>query len=162
MFRGEHSHTCQRAREWISLELDAELSHFERALLSSHLDGCASCTEFRAGVGSFTLALRTAELESGEQQIALPSRRRRLAAPVYTAAAALAVIGVGLGSLVSAVGISRGDQFTSRPVAVDMRADAEALRKRQFRELEVRVGVVQAASRPFQRPARVNTSLVQP
>ena len=45
---------CERAREWASLELDGELSTFERALLDAHLEGCRTCTEFRSSISGLT------------------------------------------------------------------------------------------------------------
>src|SRR5438105_4563752 len=49
---------CDRAREWVSLLLDDELSEFENALLDAHLAGCADCRAFRAGAASSTATLR--------------------------------------------------------------------------------------------------------
>ena len=39
------TNACERAMQWISLELDGELSQLERAALGRHIDGCARCRE---------------------------------------------------------------------------------------------------------------------
>jgi predicted anti-sigma-YlaC factor YlaD len=101
---------CDRARQWASLELDGELSSFERALLESHVEACRSCTEFRAEINGLTGALRAAPYEPFEGVVVGPIRRRarlRLA----PAAAAMAVAAVGLGSILASA------SFQSGPVA---------------------------------------------
>jgi len=55
---------CERARSWISLREDDELSEFECALLDAHLARCAACAEFAADVSSTTLTLRAQPLET--------------------------------------------------------------------------------------------------
>jgi predicted anti-sigma-YlaC factor YlaD len=94
-----HGH-CERARQWASLELDGELSSFERALLDAHAEGCASCTEFRAEIGSLTGALRAAPQERFEG-VVIARVRRRARIRLAPAAAAMAVAAVGLGSILA-------------------------------------------------------------
>jgi predicted anti-sigma-YlaC factor YlaD len=87
------SATCDRAREWISLRSDGELSEFECALLEAHLGRCASCSTFARDVGSITELLRAEPLEqlSRPIDIAVP-RRRTMHFPVRAAASAAAVV----------------------------------------------------------------------
>jgi predicted anti-sigma-YlaC factor YlaD len=40
---------CARARFWVSLRIDGELSQLEGALLDAHLVRCPDCREFAAG-----------------------------------------------------------------------------------------------------------------
>ncbi|HEX6762754.1 MAG TPA: zf-HC2 domain-containing protein [Gaiellaceae bacterium] len=40
------SRLCSRARFWVSLRLDDQLSELESALLDAHLAGCAYCRSF--------------------------------------------------------------------------------------------------------------------
>jgi predicted anti-sigma-YlaC factor YlaD len=94
-----HGH-CERARQWASLELDGELSTFERALLDAHVEGCASCGEFRAEIGSLTGALRAAPHERFEG-VVIGRMRRRARMRLAPAAAAMAVAAVGLGSVLA-------------------------------------------------------------
>lgn len=101
---------CDRARQWASLELDGELSSFERALLESHVRACPSCAAFREDVGGVTSALRSAPYEpfSG---IVVGRARRRLGIRLAPAAAAMAVAAVGLGSILTSA------SFRGSPVA---------------------------------------------
>jgi predicted anti-sigma-YlaC factor YlaD len=91
---------CDRARQWASLELDGELSSFERALLENHLDGCPSCAQFRAEIGTLTGALRAAPHEPFAG-VVLGRVRRRVGLRLAPAAAAMAVAAVGLGSILA-------------------------------------------------------------
>lgn len=97
-------HRCDRIREWISLELDGELSRIERALVDRHLAVCGDCTAFAAEVRGFTHALREESLEPLARPIQLPSRTRVSVRPLQvSAAAAVALIAVGIGSLSSSL-----------------------------------------------------------
>src|SRR5438477_9906580 len=99
------SRLCERARQWISLHLDGELSEFEVALLDAHLARCPSCGEFSTIAVEATAQLRTAPLERLEQPIRLPSRSRRRVSALrlgIASTAALAVTSVGIaGALLS-------------------------------------------------------------
>ena len=83
---------CERARQWISLELDGELSEFERALLDPHLARCAVCRAFQLGAAGAAAHLRTTPLERLETSISLPSRARRRVSALRVGAAAAAVV----------------------------------------------------------------------
>jgi predicted anti-sigma-YlaC factor YlaD len=91
---------CDRARQWASLELDGELSNFERALLENHLAGCSSCAAFRGEIGGLTTALRAAPSEP-YRGVVLGHIRRRVHLRLAPAAAAMAVAAVGLGSILA-------------------------------------------------------------
>lgn len=89
--------TCERAAELVSLDLDGELSRFERVLLARHLSRCAGCADYSAEVTAATKALRSAPLEALPAPVALPSLRRRLVPRVVwnvAATAAIAAFGV--------------------------------------------------------------------
>jgi predicted anti-sigma-YlaC factor YlaD len=92
---------CERARTWLSLRLDGELSEMENALLESHLGRCASCTEAADRITGLTLALRAAPLEAPATQVTVPrqmrigSLRRFYVAAVAVLVLALAASGVG-------------------------------------------------------------------
>ena len=92
---------CDRARQWISLQLDGELSEFERALLDAHLESCAECRAFEGDVSTITGQLRAAPPESLTQPVVLPSRRHGLLRPLRVGAAAAAVVAVaGVATLI--------------------------------------------------------------
>jgi predicted anti-sigma-YlaC factor YlaD len=135
-------HRCDRIREWISLELDGELSRIERALVDRHLAVCGDCTDFAAEVRGFTQALRAESLEPLARPIELPTRRRRsVRPPQVAAAAAVALIAVGIGSLSNSLLDGRvGARITP---AAGMRVDdKDQLRARQMQELTERIAQI--------------------
>jgi predicted anti-sigma-YlaC factor YlaD len=88
--------TCERASELVSLDLDGELSRFERVLLARHLSRCAACAGYAAQVTAATEALRNAPLEALPEPIALPYLRRRLPRVAWNVAATAAVAAFGI------------------------------------------------------------------
>jgi predicted anti-sigma-YlaC factor YlaD len=91
---------CDRARHWVSADVDGELSTFERVLLANHLKGCPPCREFRTSVSGLTRTLRSAPHERFE--VVLIGRiRRRARLRLAPAIAAMAVAAVGLGSILA-------------------------------------------------------------
>jgi predicted anti-sigma-YlaC factor YlaD len=115
---------CDRVRSQVSLELDGELSHFERALVESHLRHCAGCRTFREDVASFTHEIRDAPLETWSWSVPLttaPRRRRALADALRVASVAASIaVAVGLGVSVAHLGAdsSRAGQAV-RPAYLD-------------------------------------------
>jgi predicted anti-sigma-YlaC factor YlaD len=99
---------CERAREWASLELDGELSTFERALLEAHLESCRTCTEFSSAISGLTGALRSAPHERFDGVVIGRHPRRRMRMRLAPAAAAMAVAAVGLGSIVASSSLKSG------------------------------------------------------
>ena len=94
--------SCERARSRVSLDLDDELSELEGAMLRAHTSKCGSCAAFAAETALITHRLRRAPLEPLPASVSLPARRRtvgRLAS--VGAAAAVAVLAAGIGTLLS-------------------------------------------------------------
>jgi predicted anti-sigma-YlaC factor YlaD len=81
---------CERALQWISLDLDGELSQLEQAALGRHLGGCARCREVSADVRSFTTLMREAPLVELDRPVELPPARRVRARTVRRVGASLA------------------------------------------------------------------------
>ena len=107
---------CERARLWVSLGLDGELSEIEQVSLRAHIGRCAACAAFEGDVGALTVELRNAPLvplaTAGAGDLAIPvslPRRRSTAVRVLqiSAAAAAVVLAAGLGSLAGSLS-SRG------------------------------------------------------
>ena len=97
-----HPYACERARAFVSLRLDGELSELEHALLAAHLERCSTCHTFALEAAALADHLRTAELEPLTYPITLPSRSRpawSLRGLQVGAAAVLAVAFAGVGSL---------------------------------------------------------------
>jgi hypothetical protein len=87
----------------VSLELDDALSELERRMFASHLSRCAECQAYAAEVRAFTQALRATPLEPLERPIVVAGRRRRVAAHLQMgAAAAMAIVTLGLASQIAA------------------------------------------------------------
>ena len=89
---------CERVRAQVSLEVDGELSHLERAMLAAHVLRCADCHAYRERVHAFTGELRAAPLAHPTAHL-LVRRPRRVAAVSrfqagVAAAMAFAVVGV--------------------------------------------------------------------
>jgi ferric-dicitrate binding protein FerR (iron transport regulator) len=96
------SRSCERARNWVSLDLDDELSEFESAMLRAHTVRCAACAAFQAETAAFTSRLRLAPLEPMPAPVVLPTRRRSVSRIAQVgAAAAVAVVAAGIGTLLS-------------------------------------------------------------
>ena len=93
--------TCERASELVSLELDGELSRFERVLLARHLSRCAACADYAAQVTAATEALRRAPVEAVPAPIALPIFQRRFPRVAWNIAATAAVAAFGIWFAVS-------------------------------------------------------------
>ena len=102
------SAVCERARKYVSLQLDNELSQLEDAMLQAHLGRCEPCRAYAADVAATTRELRAAEPERLVRPIALPRRRRVSFGNVQAAAAAaIALAAVGIGGLLGGVGTDR-------------------------------------------------------
>lgn len=92
------SMVCDRVRAQISAGLDDELSQLERAMIASHVERCAACREYEAGLTAVTGMLRSTPLEPIERPIAVRRIRRpvdvrpRLQVAAAAAAAAAVVL----------------------------------------------------------------------
>jgi predicted anti-sigma-YlaC factor YlaD len=130
-------HRCDRIREWVSLELDCDLSRIERALVDRHLAGCAECRAFAIDVHAFTDRLRAAPLEPLEQPIQLPGRGRLTARSFQVAvAASVAVAAIGVASLSSSL---RGDSLGAKVTPVSAEPSKDQMRQRQLQQLTDRI-----------------------
>jgi anti-sigma factor RsiW len=109
MGRWRSSTACERAAQWISLELDDELSEFERAALARHLESCHECREASAVIMGFTRLIREAPAAACEPSTAAPAlpavRRRRTG---VRRAAFVALLAASLGSLAGVFVIPQG------------------------------------------------------
>ena len=101
---------CERARAWVSLSLDGELSELERRLLDVHVERCAPCAAFEAEVTALVGELRAASQEPLPVERRVVAWQRRPVAPVLriasragavaaAAAAAIAMFSLGAGSV---------------------------------------------------------------
>jgi predicted anti-sigma-YlaC factor YlaD len=135
---------CERARAWVSLRLDGELSELEEALLTAHLRGCAVCSGYEDSVCAAVVTLRAQPPKTLEHPVAVPGRSRFLARPATVArvAAALAVV-VGVSTVVSTQTSKHVNSNQASELA-SARADEDLVQLRALR-------VIQLGGRPPQR-----------
>jgi anti-sigma factor RsiW len=104
---------CAQAAQWLSLELDGELSELERAALDVHLERCADCAYSRAELVAFTSLIREAPPEPPRVPVAvLPPRGSRGKRRARRAVAAVAIAGV-LAATIAVFGAPHGSQNRS-------------------------------------------------
>ncbi len=108
---------CERTAQYVSLDLDGELSRFERALLDRHLRTCKRCAAYAVAVVELTTCLRAAPLEpiSAPIVVTRPGRRVGLVVQRTVAATAVAVLAVWLGMSSSDRTLVPGPAVTSNP-----------------------------------------------
>lgn len=90
---------CDRARFWVSLQLDGVLSEFESAMLEQHVGRCADCKAFKVDATAQAALLRTASLERVTVPVELPARPqplRHALAGLGTLAASVAAAAISL------------------------------------------------------------------
>ena len=110
---------CARAREWLSLQLDGELSQLEQALLDSHLERCPDCRSYSVATAAHTFELRMSEPEQLTAPIVLPRRATGALRSLQTGvAAAMVVAAAALGSALGVLEHSRSTGQTTLPARV--------------------------------------------
>jgi predicted anti-sigma-YlaC factor YlaD len=112
------SRLCSRARFWVSLRLDDQLSELEGALLDSHLAACPACSDFAASSEVATTELRDAPPpRHAPVQLELPRRARK---PLVVAFAAAVIVAAAIAGGVVRDVLSPAPEPTTapRPVAV--------------------------------------------
>ena len=153
---------CDRARQWVSVELDGELSSFESMLLRAHLDGCGECSEFRNAIGGLTGRLRAEPLEPFETSVELRRMRRRPRLRLAPAAAAVAVAAVGLGSVLASTSIRSGTGGERRAAATPAAPGLDTMNLTTAKGIERRVALRQLQLAPAQRSVRGGPVVNQP
>ena len=111
------SRLCSRARFWVSLRLDDQLSELESALLGAHLAGCPSCRAFARESTLTTDELRAAPL-AVHGPVTVRARRRRPAPLMVALTAAVVTAAAVAGGIVRNVLAPTSESAPSHPVAV--------------------------------------------
>jgi hypothetical protein len=112
MTRWRRTTACERATQWLSLDLDGELGRLEQAALARHLGRCDDCRGKQREFQGFTLLLREAPLVGPERPIQVPFSARAATRTTLRGGAiavALAVIVFGAFNALS--------RSTSQPVS---------------------------------------------
>src|SRR3954454_15140056 len=102
MTRWRRTTPCERAAQWISLDLDGELGRLEQAALVRHLRRCDSCRAASAEIGGFTGLLRSAPPVEPARATVIPSAawaRRRAVGTLRGGVLVLAVAAAIFASL---------------------------------------------------------------
>jgi hypothetical protein len=123
---------CARARFWVSLRVDDELSELEGALLDAHLSRCADCREFALASDASTAAIRAASYVSHAPVVLdLPRSPRRFVAGAGIAAlvAAAAIAGGVVRSTVSPVTTPSAEHAVAVVASVDTPDQLRRLRR---------------------------------
>ncbi len=98
MGRWRRTTACERARQWLSLELDDELSELERAALHRHLARCGRCSAIRTEIAGFTQLIRAAAPVQSLRPVVVERPRAARARVVRRTAAALVLAATIAGS----------------------------------------------------------------
>ena len=94
MTRWRRTTACERAAQWISLDLDGELGRLEQAALARHLRRCDRCRSTSSEIETFTSVLRDSPPVDPARAVVVvtPSwARRRARAKIRGGVLALAV-----------------------------------------------------------------------
>jgi anti-sigma factor RsiW len=101
---------------WASLQLDGELSELEEALLERHLEACALCAAFDAGLRASTELVRKAPLARPSVGFEVPVAKRGRVRPARLLAVAGVLGAAALGSIVGST-LDRPVTSPERPAA---------------------------------------------
>ena len=134
---------CERAAQWISLDLDGELSQLERAALGRHLGGCARCREMSADVRAFTTLMREAPLVELGRPVELPPARRARARTARRVAASLAFAALTAVAVAGAVFFPSGGSSPRSALAFRSAQEQERFASLETQRLEPTVFVVE-------------------
>jgi ferric-dicitrate binding protein FerR (iron transport regulator) len=112
---------CDRTREWVALRLDGDLSEFETALMTAHLERCASCRAFRIEVEAITAGIRSAPFVPLPRPTAVPQPRPVPARRVQLLVAAVVVLAAAaLGGLLGTLRGSPPERGVAAPIRAPM------------------------------------------
>ena len=130
---------CDRARAWVSMRLDDEISELEDALLDAHLRRCPACREFEDSVRSAVVVLRTQPLEPIEHPAVISGRRRlKMRSSTMASAAAVVAAIVGVTTVLSTQASKRPTTPTPAPIpAADVRDDQDIKQLRALRVIQL-------------------------
>jgi predicted anti-sigma-YlaC factor YlaD len=142
MSRWWRTNTCERAAQWISLELDDELSQLEQAALTRHLDRCGRCRAVSSEVFGFTRVLREAPLIELDRKIAYRAPRRARLRAVRRATASLAFAGLAVAAVFGAFALSGSNTGSGSPLSFQSLQQQQHFADVEVRRLEPVVGAV--------------------
>jgi predicted anti-sigma-YlaC factor YlaD len=125
---------CERARTWVSLSLDGELSELERRLLDAHVARCSACGAFAAELEGVVAGLRSTPLTAIPSGATSSAWRRRSIAPVRVAGraaavAAAAAAGLAMFSLGAESVSPVAPERAARPIIIDATSMSDTMQE---------------------------------
>jgi predicted anti-sigma-YlaC factor YlaD len=142
---------CERARTWLSLRLDAELSQLERTLLDSHLSRCADCAAAGDRLEAVTATIRSTPPQPPPGSVVPRLRTRGSLRAFYAAAGAALATTAALGGVGALGALHFVPDRDAAPKV--QRVSAVAGRMSDDLELLAAARVLRAAERPT--PGRI-------
>ncbi len=140
MGRWRRTTACERALQWISLDLDGEASELETAALRRHLGHCEACAAVSGETAGFTELIRLAPPAAvgAPVAVAVPhTRRARIARRTAATLVLAAALGAGAGVLTlphsspaassNALGLATPKQRLTFAAAEGLRAEPKSL-----------------------------------
>lgn len=153
MSRWWRTNTCERATQWISLDLDGELSQLEQAALARHLLSCTRCEAVSTQFSSFTCMLREAPLIEFEREAAQVSPGRIRARVARRAGVSLAFAGLAAAAVFGGLVLSGSSVGLGSALAFQSLAQQQQFADIEVRRLEPAVFVLSAQGRCVDRCA---------
>jgi anti-sigma factor RsiW len=147
MSRWWRTNACERATQWISLDVDGELSQLEQAALARHLLSCSRCQSVSAAFSSFTRLLREAPLIELEREVAHTSPGRIRARVARRAGFSLAFASLAAAAVFGGLVLSGSNVGVGSALAFQSLAQQQRFADIEVRRLEPAVFVVQAQGR---------------
>jgi anti-sigma factor RsiW len=145
MSRWWRPNTCERASQWISLDLDGELSQLEQAALARHLVSCSRCQAVSAEVSSFTRLLREAPLIELGREVAHTSPGRIRGRVARRAGFSLAFASLAAAAVFGGLVLSGSNVGVGSALAFQSLAQQQHFADVEVRRLEPAVFVEQPA-----------------
>jgi predicted anti-sigma-YlaC factor YlaD len=147
MARWWRSNRCEWTAQWISLDLDGELSQLERAALARHLSRCVGCREVSRDFGAFTRMLREAPLIVLEREVAHVAPQRARARMVRRAGFSLAFAGLASAAVLGGFALSGPSKGSGSALAFQNLEQQQRFADVEVRRLEPAVFVVNTLER---------------
>ena len=114
MTRWRRTTPCERAAQWISLDLDGELGRLEQAALARHVRSCDGCRATSAEISGFTTLVREAALVEPLRAVVVvtPAWAKRRASGVLRGGALVIAVAAAIFASITAFSSSPGQSGT--------------------------------------------------
>jgi ferric-dicitrate binding protein FerR (iron transport regulator) len=131
MTRWRRTTACERAAQWISLDLDGELGRLEQAALARHLGRCDRCRAARTEYLGFTSLIREASPVEPQRLVTIPPSPRAVRRTTLRGLAVSVALAAVVFGAFKAVPHSSGHPVSS--LSFDSRAQQRAYAREHVR-----------------------------